>query len=529
MQAARAEGSGKIQPLRRVLVANRGEIAVRIIRALRELDIESVALYSQADQDSLHVDLADYAVRMGGSSELAHTYLHHTKVIQAALASECDGIHPGYGFLSENVDFVALVEQTAGVRFIGPSAAAMAQLGDKVKAKALFQRHGAPVLPGSAQAISSAAELEAMAQEIGYPLVLKAAAGGGGRGMRVVRSAAELHAAYAEATREAMSCFGVDEVFGETYLTKPRHIEVQTMFDAHGGGIHLFERDCSLQRRYQKILEEAPAAGLGAEQREQMGKLAVAVGLSAGYCGVATVEFICDGDDFYFMEMNTRIQVEHPVTEMITGVDLVKESIKLAEGRALTWRQEDVQLHGHAIEVRINAEDPAAEFAPSLGKVESLHWPGGPGVRVDTHLRAPYDVPDLFDSLLAKIIVWGRDRHEAIARMRNALRELAIKPLKTTQGFHEVVLAHEAFQAGEVFTTFLAEHQGQLQQRLLTGLAAGDAPEGAGFGAGQQELMGALLAQTQPQQVSGRHSEDTLSWSAEPAYSSARALGWPRR
>ena len=506
-----------IKPFRRVLVANRGEIAVRIMRALRELSIESVALYSEVDQESLHVDLADYAVRMGGSSQLADTYLNHAKVVNAALVSDCDGIHPGYGFLSENVEFVELVERTAGLRFIGPTSQAMAQLGDKVKAKAIFKQQGVPVLPGSAAVINNVAELELMAEQIGYPLVLKAAAGGGGRGMRVVTDATELHRAYAEATREAMNCFGVKDVFGEKYLSRPRHIEFQTIFDAYGAGIHLFERDCSLQRRYQKILEEAPAVGLAAELRHQMGALAVAAGISVQYCGVATVEFICDGDDFYFMEMNTRIQVEHPVTEMITGVDLLKASIKMAEGRRLELQQEELKVHGHAIEVRINAEDPARNFAPSLGKVQTLNLPGGPGVRVDTHLRSGYHLPDLFDSLLAKVIVWGRDRAEAIARLLSALRELEIKPLKTTQAFHEVLLTHEAFLAGQVFTTFLTHHQADLHKRLLSGMISpvNESKEIPALSEFEVQIIGAVLAEQRYQHHNQRHNHDMKTHSAQ--------------
>lgn len=461
--------SVSIKPFRRVLVANRGEIAVRIIRALRELSIQSVALYSHPDRHGMHVNLADYAVRMGGDGGLDSTYLNHRKVVQAAVLSGCDGIHPGYGFLSENHEFVALVEQTEGIRFIGPSSQAMAVLSDKLKAKEIFKSQGVPVLEGSSSPIPSVDALKSVAEKIGYPLVLKAAAGGGGRGMRVVYCESDLECCFAEAIREAEHCFGVKDVFCETYLSRPRHIEFQTVFDGYGAGVHLFERDCSLQRRYQKILEEAPAVGMSAEQRDQMGSLAVAAGIRAGYCGVATVEYICDGDEFYFMEMNTRIQVEHPVTEMITGVDLVKESIKMAEGRALSYAQADLSMKGHAIEVRINAEDPSSHFAPCFGTVGQLRFPSGPSVRVDSHLVVGYDVPDQFDSLLAKIIVWGSDREEAIARMTRALRELKISPIKTTQAFFEALLHHEGFRSGDVFTTFIAHHKDQLIQMIKDG------------------------------------------------------------
>ena len=480
----------KVRPFKRVLVANRGEIAVRIIRALRELGIESVALYSQADRHSLHVKLADYAVRITGSDSLSNTYLHHQKVLQAALVSESDGIHPGYGFLSENEAFASLVVQSGSIRFIGPSPQAMRDLGDKVRAKKIFKSLGIPVLEGSDQPLRSLAHLEEVSHEIGFPLVLKAASGGGGRGMRVIRSEQELATAYVEARREAEICFGNQNVFCEKYLEKPRHIEFQTLFDRYGGGVHLFERDCSLQRRYQKILEEAPSFNLSDSQRYLMGEMAVKAGLATEYCGVATVEYICDHDSFYFMEMNTRIQVEHPVTEMITGVDLVKESIRVAEDRPLSFKQKDLKISGHAIEVRINAEDPIQNFAPSFGKVSSVHLPQGPFTRVETHISWGYEIPDLYDSLLAKVVVWGQNRTEAIERMLRALKEIEIHPLKTTISFHEMLLRHPSFTEGSVYTTFLRDHREELEARLLARSSQQNTDE--------QTMVSVLLTQDSP-------------------------------
>ncbi|MCY4381004.1 MAG: ATP-grasp domain-containing protein [Proteobacteria bacterium] len=455
-----------IKPLKRVLVANRGEIAVRIIRALRELSIESVALYSDADRESLHVHLADYAIRITGDTSLEQTYLDHNKVIQAALMSNCDGLHPGYGFLSENEAFVSSLEQQTTIRFIGPSAHATRELGDKVRAKELAKKVGIPVLGGSSQALSSLSELKEISTRIGLPIVLKASAGGGGRGMRVVTKLEDLSRCYTEAKREALSCFGEDGVFCEKYLLKPRHIEFQTLFDDYGGAIHLYERDCSVQRRYQKIIEEAPSPVLNHRLRTEMGVMAINLGLSAGYSGVATVEFICDGHDYYFMEMNTRIQVEHPVTEMITGIDLVKESVRVAEGRPLSLKQEDIVIRGHAIELRVNAEDPCSDFAPSFGRIDRVQWPSGPFTRVDSHIFSGYQVPDIYDSLLGKIIVWGHDRKEAILRARRALKETEISPLETTISFHETLLAHQDFVENRISTTYLGDHKDELLKLL---------------------------------------------------------------
>ena len=442
---------------KRILIANRGEIAVRVIRALREMEIESVAIYSDADKESMHVKMADYAINLPGTAS-SDTYLNVPLLIQAIKDSGADGVHPGYGFLSENADFVEQIEAIDGVRFIGPSSKAMRILGDKIAARELMIKSEVPVVPGVEHALSSADELKEVAHKIGYPLILKAAAGGGGRGMRIVREDSELKDAFENCSREAVSYFGNSDVFCEKYIEHPRHIEFQTMFDGHGNGIHLFERDCSIQRRHQKLFEEAPSVYLSEEQRQKMGDVAVKAGIAAGYSGAATVEFICDGpDNVYFMEMNTRIQVEHPVTEMITGVDLIKLMIEVSSGKELGLKQEDVKLHGYALEARINAEDPAQGFLPAPGVVKNVHFPAGPFVRVDTHLYQGYEIPSSYDSMVAKLIVWGENRNEALDRMRRALNDMEIDGVPTTAKFHEALCQHEDFVAGKFTTRFLEE------------------------------------------------------------------------
>ncbi len=443
---------------KRVLIANRGEIAVRVIRALKELGIQSVAVYSDADASSMHVRMADLAVRLPGRLA-AETYLNIPVLLAAIKISGADGVHPGYGFLSENADFAEAVA-TAGAKFIGPSPAAMRLMGDKIAAKILMKKTGVAVVPGSDHPLKSAAEIKAIAEQIGYPLILKAAAGGGGRGMRIVRRDEELADSLAACQREALAWFGNAAVFCERYIERPRHIEIQVLFDEHGNGIHLFERDCSIQRRHQKLVEEAPSTFLNQSQRESLGATAVRAAKAAGYSNAGTIEFICESPEkIYFMEMNTRIQVEHPVTEAITGVDLVRAQILVASGEKLPLTQKDVILRGCAMELRINAEDPAMGFAPAPGRVAQLVFPTGPNVRVDTHMYPGYTIPSEYDSMVAKIIVSGANRSEVLARAKRALGELQVSGVPTTARFHEALLEHPDFIKGEVTTKFLEEQQ----------------------------------------------------------------------
>jgi len=440
--------------LRRVLVANRGEIAVRIIRACRELGLETVLVHSEADADSLPVRLADRAVCIGPArSELS--YLNAEFIVSAARIHAADAIHPGYGFLSENAAFARLCE-LEGIGFVGPRGDVIAQMGDKVRARQLAAAAGLPVTPGSPDKLRDAAEAGRLAAALGFPVLLKAAAGGGGRGMRVVRHAGDLADQFADAAREAKAAFGDGSVYVEKYLENIRHIEIQVLSDGDNV-LHLGERDCSIQRRNQKLLEETPSPALDASIRGRMGEAAVRLCRHVGYTSAGTIEFILDAasGEFYFMEMNTRIQVEHPVTEMVTGIDLVKAQLEIAAGKPLALRQADLRCYGHAIECRINAEDSDQDFAPCPGQVRRYHAPGGPGIRVDSHLQAGYVVPPYYDSLLAKVVAWGRDRGEAIARMRRALNEMEIDGIKTTIPFHLGLLHHPAFLAGEVHTRFV--------------------------------------------------------------------------
>jgi len=442
---------------RRVLVANRGEIAVRVIRALKELGLEAVAVYSEADRESLHVQLADYAICIG-PPPTAQSYLNIPHLISAALISGAQAIHPGYGFLAENADF-ATIARDHNLVFIGPHPEAIALMGDKIAAKKRMQEVGVPVVPGSTDALDSLAEVQVLAREIGYPVLLKAAAGGGGRGMRRVDTPGELPKAYDMARSEAQAAFGDSRLYVEKYIDRPRHIEIQVLGDRHGNVVHLFERECSIQRRHQKLVEEAPSPALTPDLREAMGEAAVKAARAIGYDSAGTVEFLFDDRtrEFYFIEMNTRIQVEHPVTEMITGLDLVKWQIRIARGEALPFRQEDLTFRGHAIEIRINAEDPFRNFAPCPGKIEALHLPGGPGIRVDTHIFAGYTVPPFYDSLIAKLIAWGETREEAIRRMLRALDEWYLIGFPTTAALHRKILEHPGFQSGAIHTHFLEE------------------------------------------------------------------------
>ena len=439
----------------RVLVANRGEIALRVIRACRELELETVAVYSSADESALHVRKADEAICIGKASA-RHSYLNHDALINAAQESGADAVHPGYGFLSENAQFARRCEE-AGLVWVGPPPAAIDQMGDKAAARKLAQEAGVPVVPGSEGTVSPA-DAVGVAEGIGYPVMIKAAGGGGGRGIRIARSTDELESGAKEAAREAEAAFGNPALYLEKLIEIPRHVEVQVLADGQGNVVHLYERECSLQRRRQKLLEESPSPGLDPRTREEMAAAAVRLAEAAEYASAGTVEFLLDRDQgFYFIEMNTRIQVEHPVTEMITGVDLVKEQLRVAAGEPLAIKQGEVSQQGAAIEFRVTAENPEADFQPSPGEIEGLELPGGPGVRVDTAIYDGYTIPPFYDSLVAKLIVWGRDREEAIARGRRALEEFEIGGIDTTIPFHRRILDDDGFRRGQYHTDYLAE------------------------------------------------------------------------
>lgn len=442
---------------KRVLVANRGEIAVRVIRACRELGIETVAVYSTADRDALHVRMADEAYCIG-PAPAKMSYLNIPSVMSVATLCGVDAVHPGYGFLSENSDFAEACE-ACGITFIGPSPRAIELMGDKSTAKMTMRRAGVPTVPGSEGLVESLEEALAIANAIGYPLIIKATAGGGGRGIRVVRDEPELRKAYDAARREAEASFGNPGIYIEKYIERMRHVEIQILADRHGNVIHLGERDCSVQRRLQKLVEESPCPVMTEEKRQEMGEAAVRAARAVDYVGAGTVEFIYTPDgDFYFMEMNTRIQVEHPVTEWVTGVDLVREMILAAAGEPLSVKQEDIVLRGHAIECRINAEDPFRHFAPSPGTIRSYLAPSGPGVRVDSACYPGYTIPPYYDSMVAKLIVWAPTRDQAIARMLSALSEYEIEGIQTTIPFHMALLQNERFRKGDVSTRFLEEN-----------------------------------------------------------------------
>jgi acetyl-CoA carboxylase biotin carboxylase subunit len=447
-----------VAPLRKVLIANRGEIALRVVRACKEMGVSSVAIYSEADRDSLHARMADEAICVGPASSAA-SYLNMPNVISAALVSGADAIHPGYGFLAENAAFArACVD--SGLVFIGPSADAIERMGDKAVARTTMMAAGVPCVPGSDGPVADEEEALSFAREVGFPVLIKAAAGGGGKGMRVAADESELGRNLTAAKTEAAAAFGNDTVYIEKYLARPRHIEIQVLADTHGNAIHLFERDCSVQRRHQKLIEEAPSPALTPELREAIGVAALTAVRAVDYVNAGTVEFLLDTDGrFYFMEMNTRVQVEHPVTEQITGVDIIKEQIRIAGGMPMKHASQDmVELRGHAIEFRINAEDPFHGFRPHPGRIEVFNPPGGFGVRVDSHLYSGYVVPQHYDSLLAKLIVWGETRAEAVARARRALDEFIILGVPTTIPFHQFVVEEEHFARGEVYTDYVECH-----------------------------------------------------------------------
>jgi acetyl-CoA carboxylase biotin carboxylase subunit len=442
---------------KRILVANRGEIALRVIRTCREMGIETVAVYSPADANALHIVHSDYAENLVGTTA-AETYLNIEQIVDVALRFGCDAVHPGYGFLSENPDFAQACADE-GVVFIGPSPQAILDLGNKVKAKEIARSIGAPLIPGTEGAVRDAAEALAFAEGAGLPLILKAAGGGGGRGMRVVRSLDDLPKLLASAQNEARSAFGNDEVFIERYVERPKHIEFQVLADQHGNVVHLGERDCSIQRRYQKLIEEAPSPFMTPELRERMGGVAVALARAANYTNAGTVEFLLDeGGRFYFMEMNTRLQVEHPVTEQVTFIDLVRQQIRIAAGEELDIKQEDVQIRGHSFEVRINAEDALRGFMPALGRINRWIPPAGAGVRMDSCAYEGYNIPSLYDSMVGKLITYGRDRQQAIQKMRRALDEFIVTGVSTTIPFHKYVFDHPDFVQGNFHTGFVEEH-----------------------------------------------------------------------
>ncbi|MEG3920775.1 acetyl-CoA carboxylase biotin carboxylase subunit [Microcoleus sp. T3_A4] len=444
----------------KILIANRGEIALRILRTCEEMGIATVAVHSTVDKHALHVQLADEAVCIGPPTS-SKSYLNIPNIIAAALTRNAAAIHPGYGFLAENARFAEICADHQ-ITFIGPSPAAMRAMGDKSTAKETMQRVKVPTVPGSDGLLADDREALSIARDIGYPVMIKATAGGGGRGMRLVREASELPKLFSAAQGEADAAFGNPGLYLEKFIEKPRHIEIQILADNYGNVIHLGERDCSIQRRHQKLLEEAPSPALSQKLRDQMGHAAIAAAKSINYTGAGTVEFLLDkSGKFYFMEMNTRIQVEHPVTEMITGLDLIAEQIRIAQGEKLQIKQNQVVLNGHAIECRINAEDPDRNFRPHPGIISGYLPPGGPGVRMDSHVYTDYEIPAYYDSLIGKVIVWGRDRPTAIRRMKRALRECAITGVPTTLSFHQKILDSPEFLSGEVYTNFVEQFLNQ--------------------------------------------------------------------
>jgi acetyl-CoA carboxylase, biotin carboxylase subunit len=441
----------------KILIANRGEIALRILHTCEEMGIATVAVHSTIDKNALHVQLADERICIGPPPS-NKSYLNIPNLIAAALSTNTSAIHPGYGFLAENARFAEICADHQ-IAFIGPAPAAMLAMGDKSTAKKTMQKAGVPTVPGSAGLVQSEEEALKIASHIGYPVIIKATAGGGGRGMRLVRKEDELIKSFLAAQGEAEAAFGNGGVYIEKFVECPRHIEFQILADSYGNVVHLGERDCSIQRRHQKLLEEAPSPFLTPKLREKMGRAAVLAAKCINYVGVGTVEFLVDKNgDFYFMEMNTRIQVEHPVTEMITGLDLIAEQIRVAQGERLKFTQKDIEFRGHAIECRINAEDTNHNFRPHPGKISGYLPPGGPGVRMDSHVYTEYEIPAYYDSLIGKLIVWGEDRDTAIRRMRRALKECAITGIPTTIPFHQKILQHPAFIKGEVYTNFIQEH-----------------------------------------------------------------------
>ena len=441
----------------KILIANRGEIAVRIIRACREMGIRTVAVYSEADRDALHTQLADEAVCIG-KAQSTDSYLNMERILSATIATKAEAIHPGFGFLSENSRFVEMCEK-CNVAFIGPSAEVISRMGNKSEAKNTMRRAQVPVVPGTKEPIYTVAEAQEAVKEIGFPVMIKASAGGGGKGMRVARNEQEFAKLFETAQQESVHSFSDNTMYLERFVENPRHVEVQILADKYGNVIHLGERDCSVQRRHQKMIEESPCIAIADKLRKRMGETAVRAAKAAGYESAGTIEFLLDqSGEFYFMEMNTRIQVEHPVTEFVSGVDLIKEQIYIAAGLPLSVSQKDISLRGHAIECRINAEDPARNFMPCPGTIENLHIPGGNGVRIDTAMYTGYTIPPNYDSMIMKVIVFDKDRESAIAKMRSTLGEVIIEGLNTNLDFQYDILNQEDFIQGNVTTHFIQEH-----------------------------------------------------------------------
>ena len=441
----------------KILIANRGEIAVRIIRACREMGIRTVAVYSEADRDALHTQLADEAVCIG-KAQSTDSYLNMERILSATIATKAEAIHPGFGFLSENSRFVEMCEK-CNVAFIGPSAEVISRMGNKSEAKNTMRRAQVPVVPGTKEPIYTVAEAQEAVKEIGFPVMIKASAGGGGKGMRVARNEQEFAKLFETAQQESVHSFSDNTMYLERFVENPRHVEVQILADKYGNVIHLGERDCSVQRRHQKMIEESPCIAIADQLRKRMGETAVRAAKAAGYEGAGTIEFLLDqSGEFYFMEMNTRIQVEHPVTEFVSGVDLIKEQIRIAAGEPLSVRQKDIEIRGHAMECRINAEDPERHFMPCPGRITDLHLPGGNGIRVDTAVYNDYAIPPYYDSMIAKIIVYDKDRRSAIRKMISALGEVAIEGVKTNVDFLYELLNQPDFQEGNITTDFIPQH-----------------------------------------------------------------------
>ena len=446
--------------LKKVLIANRGEIAVRIIRACREMGIRTVAIYSEADKTALHVSLADEAICVGPAPS-NKSYLNMKAILEAACLTGADSIHPGFGFLSENSTFAKICEEM-GIKFIGPNYKLIDLLGNKSKAKETMKNAGVPVVPGSVGLIKSKEEAVELAEQIKYPVMLKASAGGGGRGIRVAYNKEQLEKEYDLVKQEAKVSFNDDSIYLEKFVENPRHVEIQVLADEHGNSVHLGERDCSVQRRNQKVLEETPSSILDDKTRKKMGEVAVNAVKEIGYTNAGTIEFLVDKNkDFYFMEMNTRVQVEHPVTEMVTGIDIIKEQIKIASGELLSYKQKDITFTGHSLEVRINAEDPDKNFMPCPGTITDLHLPGGNGVRIDTAIYPGYKIPPTYDSMIAKIIVHGKDRNESIAKMKSAIAELVVEGIKTNTDFILKILEDEDFKNNNYDTSFISKKFGK--------------------------------------------------------------------
>jgi acetyl-CoA carboxylase biotin carboxylase subunit len=456
--------------IQRLLIANRGEIALRVIRTAREMGIEAVAVFSEPDRSALHTRMADLALPLGGATP-AESYLQVDKVLAAAKAAGADAIHPGYGFLSENAGFAEAVAK-AGLIWVGPPPNAIRDMGDKIGSRKIMLEAGVPIVPGLAAPVADAAEAVEAAKDIGYPIALKASAGGGGKGIRVVRAESEMQAAFKQASGEAEASFGDGRMYLERYLDQPRHIEIQVMFDAHGNGVHYFERECSIQRRHQKLVEETPSPVITPELRAAMGEAALKAAAAVGYQGAGTVEFLYSKGEFFFLEMNTRLQVEHPITEMVTGVDLVREQLRVAAGEPLGYDQSKLQMHGSSIEVRINAEDPTNGFLPSTGTIKNLRMPGGPWVRLDSAMYRGMEVGLNYDPMLAKLIVWGPDRKAAILRMRRALEELNVGGVSTGAPAALRVLQEPRFVEGDYDTHFLENMDLSKDPRQLGRIAA---------------------------------------------------------